>query len=75
MIRAKHARLIRIGIMAKCLPYKANIEPDPVFGGYYEILDLTKLDKFHRDFVMNNNIPLVQKAYERTEKWTRTWLV
>ena len=72
MIKARHACLIRIGIMARCLPYKTNKEPDPVFGGYFTILDLTRLQSIQDDWAMHNNNQLTQRAYERTKPWIST---
>ncbi len=71
-MRAHHAKMIRIGIMAKCLPYKTNKEPDPVFGGYFTMLDFARHRQLQQDYFMHNTNPLVQRAYERTEVWTST---
>jgi len=68
-MRARSARLIRIGIMAKCTPYKSNVEPDPVFGDYWTVLDFSRLWDIQTDWVLNNENPLVRKAYDRTKMW------
>lgn len=70
MIRAKYAKLIRVGIFSKCLPYEGNIEPDPVFGGYFTHLDINRLHQIQRDWISYSHIPLVQRARERTKPWT-----
>ena len=72
MIRAKHAKLIRIGILSRCLPYKINKEPDPVFGRYFTILDLTRLQHIQDEWSAYSHFPLVQKARERTKPWIST---
>lgn len=69
-MKAKYARLIRIGIMAKCIPYKTNKEPDPTFGGYFTVLDFNRLWDIQYDWTMNRENPLVRKAFDRTSQWT-----
>lgn len=71
-MNAKHARLIRIGIMAKCRPYRTDREPDPVFGGYFTIADFERLRQIQSDWVQNNHIPLVREAFDRTKPWIST---
>jgi len=71
-MRAKHARLIRIGIMSKCYPYTTNKEPDPVFGGYFTLLDFATLREYQEEWINNSHIPLVREARERTDYWTKT---
>ena len=74
-MRAKYARLIRIGIMSKCYPYTTNREPDPVFGGYYTHLDFYTLREYQEDWYLHSHIPLVQAARDRTDYWTKTRFV
>lgn len=69
-MKAKYARLIRIGIMSRCIPYKANKKPDPVYGGFYEVIDFARLDEISTNWGNNNHLPLVRKAAERTKPWT-----
>lgn len=71
-MKEKYARLIRIGILSRCYPYKTNREPDPVFGGYFTMLDITRLREFQSNWESHRHIPLVQVAHDRTEIFTIT---
>lgn len=70
-MKAKYAKLIRIGIMSKCHPYVTTTKPDPVFGYYYTTLDFKELRKYQRDWYLHSHEPLVQRARERTEYWIK----
>lgn len=72
MIRARHARLIRIGIYSRCLPYKTNKDPDPVFGGYFTTLDFSRLREYQYQWELNRTHPLVEAARNRTKRWIST---
>lgn len=74
-MKAKYARLIRIGIMSKCYPYTTNKEPDPVFGGYFTHFDFKTFREYQGDWFNHSHVPLVQEARKRTDYWTKQRLV
>jgi hypothetical protein len=62
-MRARYAKLIRIGIMYKCLPYLVNPEY-PTFKN----LDRERLSDFQYDYIFYGN-DLSRRAAERTNRW------
>lgn len=68
-MRAKYARLIRIGIMSKCYPYRTERDP---FGGYTTVLDFAQLREYQFQWAVYSDNKLVQRARERTALWNST---
>lgn len=62
---ARNARLIRIGIMSRCLPYEA--------AGSATVLDIVRLTVFADDYFTFRRNRLVQRSRVRTQTFTRTW--
>lgn len=60
-MKAKYAQQIRIGIMARCLPYH-------YVAGFLDI-DRKKLAELKKEYYLNAHLPLVHKAYVRTKRW------
>lgn len=62
-MRASHARIIRAGIMSKCLPYIG-------FGSDY-ILDYVALERYRREYRSVAHTKLARRARERTKIWEK----
>lgn len=65
-ISERAARLIRIGIMSKCMPYKTGGNP---VDGYWTTLDMYRLWKYGQDYRDHVDSRLVERARYRTEQW------
>lgn len=61
LIRKRAARLIRIGINSKCVPY--------VRGASCVMYDFSRAWKFARDYEAHRTNRLVQLAAIRTRRW------
>ena len=63
-MRARHARLIRIGINARRMPYNSGGNDSD---GYYTVLDFTRLHKYLTDWErIGKHNRLSRRAYKQT---------
>lgn len=65
----RKAKLIRIGIMARCRPYKKIVDSL----GEFTIIDYESLREYQRTYYRYAGHPLVEEAYNRTPEWIKTW--
>lgn len=64
-MNAKNARLIRIGIMSRCIPYKKQE------GTNWKIFDFESYRNYQVDWFFYCDVALVYKAHLRTKEWER----
>jgi hypothetical protein len=67
-MKTKHARQIRIGINARCLPY---VTGGDAVRGYYTGLDFVRLRAYESAF-QSAPSSLTVRAYWRTKPWKST---
>jgi hypothetical protein len=65
-MRGKHARQIRTGLNARCLPYVRGGDP---MRGYFSVLDLGLMRSFRLAYQADRS-PLAVLAFQRTRPWT-----
>ena len=65
-MRTKHARLIRIGINYKRIPYITKSDEH----GSWTVVDMMRLFEARWAYDDNQHVALVRAAADRTKRWT-----